>query len=325
MNIAFPQDFTLDDLDAIRIVKEHKPNCVAVRLGLICTFYLKDPHNIEVRRRLAQCGDEYQALFGDYLKLYRNPDGEGRSKKYPKGGVPLVKYLALHPSAEKAFAPDFTGGESIDDASAYSLEIFASSTVYSPKGNKPAQFAATLPFGWLKDKDGQKAFQHLVHGWCQILKPHHGYAGLGIIQGVEMMEKIRTSYLAYPLAKRFPGLEIDNPSIVAMHIGDGIKGVNWLTAVDEGCLTRLGGRAAVLAQLDENFPLYEYEGGVLIQAGPTPQLGDVNRQHFPRYYQHLARILAPLRMRFPAGHPMIQPANGEDSTEASNQWLARFD
>ena len=106
-----------------------------------------------------------------------------------------------------------------------------------------------------------------------------------------------------------------------------IKGVNWLTALDDECFERLGGRDAVLSDLDEAFKFYNYDGGVLIQAGPVPQLGDVNQRHIPRYYQQLARKLKPLRMVFPQGHSLLKSPRPQEKSGAdvSNEWLARFD
>jgi hypothetical protein len=108
-------------------------------------------------------------------------------------------------------------------------------------------------------------------------------------------------------------------------MGKKIKGANWLTALSDDCLQPIGGRAALLAQLDENFHIFEYEGGVLIQAGATPQLGDVNRQQIPGDYRHLSKILKPIRMTFPKDEYIFPDINGRDGTEITNEWLARFD
>lgn len=182
-----------------------------------------------------------------------------------------------------------------------------------------------MPLSALNEIEGRAAFQHLVHRWCTIIKPHSGYAGLGAIQSIEMMHKIKTSRLVYPLVKRFPGLDVDNPPIIALHIGDNIKGVNWLTALSDACMARLGGREAFLAKLDHNYHVFDYEDGVLIQAGATPQLGDINRKQIPYHYRELSQLVKPIRMAFPEDELLFQPCNGQDDTEVSNEWLARFD
>ena len=149
---------------------------------------------------------------------------------------------------------------------------------------------------------------------------------------MDAIEQSRTDYLVYPLSRRFPGLEIDDPDSVAsaMIRGGGpltIKGVNWLTALDDECLEPLGGREEVFGDLDEGFKFYEYDGGVLIQAGPVPQPGDVNQGHIPRNYQQLARKLKPIRMIFSKPHSLISSPNRQEksSADVTNEWLARFD
>jgi hypothetical protein len=200
----------------------------------------------------------------------------------------------------------------------------APSTRIFPEGGLPAFFSATLPFDFVLKQPGKAAYQNLVLHWCQTLKPHTGYAGLGFIQSIDRAEKLRTVQQVYGLAKRFPGLEVDHPRIIYLHIGAKMKGVNWLTILSDSCLESLGGRTAVLSRLDDGYQVFEYEGGVMIQAGPTPQPGDVNRRNIPIYYRKLSQILKPLRMVFPEGHSFIRVA-GRDGSEVTNEWLARFD
>jgi hypothetical protein len=320
-----PDNIEPDALDSITIEAHYNSEIVAMRLGLMCTLYVQHPHDPAVRQALARCGDQYQAMFGEYITLYLKPTGNGKFVRYPSAGVSLAKYLETNNRPDRPFAPSFASGARYEDAASYCLSIWAADARYFPEGDAPAYFAATLPFAFLKDKSGKAAFQHLVHGWCKILKPYSGYAGTGAIQSVESTEKLRTVHLVYPLAQRFPGVGIENTSIVSLHIDSHIKGVNWLTALSDEALAPIGGRSALLAQLDENFRIMEYDGGVLIQSGPMPQLGDANRQHAPRYYRQLSQIVKPLRMRFPEGHSFIRPGGGRSGAEATNEWLARFD
>ena len=319
-------ELTVDDLDQITIPKPTKPDIIAVRLGLMCTLYVQHPQDPAVRQALAECGDQYQAMFGAHLTLYLNPTGNGRFVRYPKGGVSLAEYVANNKSTpDDFFTPSFTSGESFRDAASYSVKIWGPSERYLSVAEEPAYFSATLPFAFLKDRPGQGAFQQLVHGWCRTLRPYCGYAGIGAIQSVDLAERDRTAYDAYPIAMRFPGVEIESAGTVARNLGSHIKGVNWLTALSDEVLAPIGGRQALLAQLDENFRIMEYEGGVLIQAGPAPELGDVNRQQIPRFYRQLSQLVRPLRMTFPKGDSFIRPPNPDDKTEATNRWLARFD
>ena len=322
--MTFPDDFKLEELDDIAIMGDVEPDRIAIKIGLICTLYVPHPHDVSVRMSLARCGDEYLALFGKHIKLFLGPEGEGNYKAYPNSGVSLAEYVAENGSPENEFVPKFTGSNSYDDACAYSLNISAVGTEFFPAGDIPAYFAATLPFSFVLDRLGQSAFQNLVQKWCKILKPYTGYAGLGLIQSVDTREKLRTIRQVYPLAKRFPGLDVDNPSIIANHIDGKIKGVNWLTVVSDQCLQSIGGRQGLISKLGKDFQIFDYDEGVIIQAGPTPQFGDVNRKNIPNHYCELSSMLKPLRMQFPEGHSFIRPG-GQSGAEATNEWLDRFD
>jgi hypothetical protein len=318
-------ELTVDDLDQITIPKPNKPDIVAVRLGLLCTLYVQHPLDPAVRPALAECCDQYQAMFGEHLRLSLNPTGDGRFVRYPKGGVSLAEYVANNNASDRPLGPQFTSGTNVRDAASYSVDIWAPQRRNLPTDDDPAYFSVTLPFAFLKDQPGTGAFQRLVHGWCRILKPYCGYAGIGAIQSVEEAERERTAYDVYPIAMRFPGVEIEDAGSVARRMGSHIKGVNWLTALSDEVLAPIGGRQALLAHLDENFRIMEYEGGVLIQAGPSPELGDVNRQQIPRFYRELSRLVRPLRMKYPEGASFIRSPDPDENTEATNRWLARFD
>ena len=323
--MQLPDNPTLDDLDQVTIAKLSFPDIVAVRLGLLCTLYVQHPQDPAVKQALATCGDQYLAMFGKQLTFYEKPTGTGKFLRYPSGGVSLAKYLETNNTPDRPFVPSFTSGTTFRDAASYGMEIWAASSKHFPADDVAAHFTTTLPFAFLKEHPNQAAYQDLVYGWCKILKPFCGYAGIGAIQSVDSWEKDRTARQVYPIAMRFPGVEIENAATISRNLDSHIKSVNWLTALSDAVLAPIGGREALLAQLDENFRIMEYEGGVLIQAGPAAQLGDINRQQIPPYYRRLAQLVRPLRMQFAEGHSFIKPTDGGGGTDATNQWLARFD
>lgn len=339
MNVSWDNlsnEFTLEDLDQLQIIDEiRSTKRVSVRLGLMFSFYLRDAQAAETRLSLARCADHYQVLAGEQLALYLDPYASKNShpKPYPKKAISFTDYiLECNDPNTDAFIAQLYGDGDIYAATRYGLDIFASRKDDEVLGKRPAYLHGVLPFSWLQGRDHQGAFQTLMHEWCKVLKPFHAYAGIGAIQSMNSIEKDRTIQLVYPLAKRFPGLEIDSPGdIASAMIRSGgplkIKGGNWLTALDNECFEQLGGRDAVLEDLKEGFKYYDYEGGVLMQAGPVPQLGDANQNHTPYFYQQLARKLKPIRLRFTKGHYLLKSPNRQEKTnfEVSNEWLARFD
>jgi hypothetical protein len=81
---------------------------------------------------------------------------------------------------------------------------------------------------------------------------------------------------------------------------------------------------ADLAALDSGFVVRRYDGGILIQAGPRPQLGDAARGDWPRLYVKLAKYLKPIRVTshnpFQIGRTVV-PFDKPNS----EAWLRRFD
>jgi hypothetical protein len=129
------------------------------------------------------------------------------------------------------------------------------------------------------------------------------------------------------MAQRFPGLEAEYPIGHSIWLEHGIKGVNWLTVVGDPWLDRLGGADAVeagLASLDGRFIVHRFEGGVLIQAGPQPELGDAKHDRWPELYVKLAKYLKPIRITEHAPFHHAGPGSRFD-LERSEAWLRRFD
>jgi hypothetical protein len=105
---------------------------------------------------------------------------------------------------------------------------------------------------------------------------------------------------------------------------DGIKGVNWLTAVSDGLLNRVGGETAAreaLAGCDVQF--FGYSGGQVIQAGIAPELGDADLGLIPPSYQKVARFLKPIRAQYNAS--LLDTPPGVDRRAFAQQWLGRLD
>ncbi len=111
--------------------------------------------------------------------------------------------------------------------------------------------------------------------------------------------------LAFPFLKRFPGWIISAVRFVmAATPGTGVRSVNWLTILGEPYVQAMGGVNALRGMLLEGATLHEWDGGVLIQAGPEPDIGDVNMDIWPETYRHIAAMLRPLRFEDYRNSPM---------------------
>jgi len=128
----------------------------------------------------------------------------------------------------------------------------------------------------------------------------------------------------YGAAMRHVGVDLDNDWTLAMAAPNAIKGVNWLTVLGRGAVDQLGGVQALRRAVGDAATVHEVRHAVVLQAGPTPQLGDTNRgDRLPAYgtvYAAVKDLHEPMiseAIPFQMGRP-----DDADRTEA---WLRRFD
>ncbi|KNY33692.1 hypothetical protein AKG12_12805 [Agrobacterium sp. SUL3] len=132
---------------------------------------------------------------------------------------------------------------------------------------------------------------------------------------------------AYPLFRRFPGLLYEDGSNFTLEILrriDVIRDVNWLTAVNDELLERVGGLEKAREVLGDEIVLHPYEGGVVFQAGERPVLGDLNKGRVPAAYRAVNDFLKPLRYEN-WDYPYLRAPYGVDEMEYTQWWTRRFD
>lgn len=85
--------------------------------------------------------------------------------------------------------------------------------------------------------------------------------------------------------------------------------------------------ALLRVRLGEDFKLTTYDGGVMIQAGPRPQIGDATADRWPRHHVTLAQVLRPIQIKthypFHTGDPLGREARLDGPARLA--WLFRFD
>src|SRR5690606_11314918 len=132
---------------------------------------------------------------------------------------------------------------------------------------------------------------------------------------------------AHPLLRRFPGLLYEDGSRFGLEIlrrTDVIRDVNWLTAVNDALLSRVGGLDRAREALGAEMVVHPYEGGVVFQAGERPVLGDLNKGQVPATYRAVNDFLKPLRYdRW--DYPYLRTPYGVDAMEFTQWWTRRFD
>jgi len=124
------------------------------------------------------------------------------------------------------------------------------------------------------------------------------------------------NHLAQPIIARYKGVNVINPW--RYRDMDGVPTINWLTFVSAECVARLGGLAAIKAQISGGVKLYPLTHGLMLRAGERPLLGSVNRQEAMDDYYVVGRILAPVKSTIE-----VQSSVAGSRAE-STEWMHRF-
>ena len=103
--------------------------------------------------------------------------------------------------------------------------------------------------------------------------------------------------------------------------------VGWLTAISHAMVEKVGGLASLRSELPASwFAKYDYGNGIVIQAGPEPEIAPVELDPKPSIYVLPAmalkdvRLMADLSLHYGSkdGEPRLTGL-------AAKEWLTRFD
>lgn len=316
MTLLAPQDAAaLADLLCVRD-KDGRP---ALRIGLLATMFIAEGWTRPVREAVTNAAESYLSAFRPFLRWAKHPKTT-RLHDIDKGKVPFPRdWLPQHEDG-KAWEFGFHGGDTEKSASEFQISALAPDGIQKGEGF----FQIYLPLSCFAERPG--TFQDFVLSFCKQLRPSSGYAGIGVLETFSVYAAEPFQATVKQIADRFPGLEIENPAVTSLHTEKGIKGVNWLTILGDHWVQTIGGLDYLRIRLGDDFKLTPYEGGLMIQAGPRPQIGDADANRWPQHYVTLARVLKPIQIKdhYPF-HFGDSRGPARMDHQASKAWIYRFD
>jgi hypothetical protein len=312
-----PLDEHEQDLSNILCIKDTDGRD-AVMIGLLVTVFFDNQVTREVRERIADAAEDYIHLVREHLRWSVPPKAK---REYPIGSTRTKfprEWLPDHPDGE-SWSFVFHGGNAGRAASAFYVEGFGSRFA---DDTELGHLHISFPLLWFADPSAG-TFPEYVLKLCQNLRPLSGYAGVGVLESFDGYTADKFQPVVREIAERFPGLEIEARVEHGISLNTGIKGVNWLTILGDRWLKEVGGFDSLRARLDDAFGLYPYDGGVIIQAGSKPQIGDTHANRWPKHYVTLAKVLKKIQIK--DHRPFHFGGPGRMNHEASKAWLFRFD
>lgn len=315
------------ELDRMLVADEQ--GYVLGRIGFAVSLFFRGGAQIGNRLLLCSILREYDTFFGERLTHFQKVDANRLSPIEGRG------YLDYFEAQARALPDDepmdaavygYPGGDIIDEPTSISMLFTATGPLpLRPQGLSnvcvyfPAAFIVERGYGFLRD---------CALRWSQALGVLQGSAGFSVVFEHGIFGGGGASRAALPFMKRFPGLDYTDPGhfVVESSKSDGqrIQSINWLTILSNELAARVGGTDGLSEKLGSSCPIHRYPGGIVIQAGDQPQLGDVNRGLVLVDYRRVAQALKPIRFEayrrglFVLGEPF-------DQMDETLKWIRRFD
>lgn len=324
LDIMGDNEEQLEKLDHL-VIRGQK--AIAVRLALGIELFIPPPDQKDtflLYSDLLVCVKKHYNYFSENLNCYILPNKKRMSKI--KGNP-----LPLWNSALENLDADYGFGMKIfyNSSKSEGIPVDATPWQVSTLGNPPADsdlsaITASIPVCNKKRENNFGVLFGMTLKWCERLKPAHGSAGFcaSYRPGIEPQTQ-----LSWPLLHRFPGVDHQdavNFSVKAGEIHNRIKGVNWLTVLGDDIVSELGGKDYIERLVGELCSVHSYNGGIIIIAGPIPQLGDVYSGFVPERYKTVAKVTRSVRFE-EYTTPFIELQESLDSMDATMKWIRRFD
>jgi hypothetical protein len=304
------------------------------KFGLRMVFYFGNAHEAPVRRALLSIVEQYWAAAREPIRRYAIAEDKRERYLAPGEAPDLTRLRERIGQPDSDWSIDLSAEREIQYASHWSLA--ALSVIEN------GYLVLYFPFSFFEGAP-RYALRDLFQRWCSALKVHQAYGGMGFVLPVEVGNQAAALRRIGPYAMRFVALDTDLPTTTKLWCRDGIRCVNWLTAVSERLLEKIGGAEAVWQRAGPTVSSLPYDGGTIFVAGPHPQMGDAEQGVIPREYVALGRALKPLRAahpstifnapegyeappgyRAPLGWGQAKPHQLANAHYAQ-RWLARFD
>jgi len=256
--------------------------------------------------------EESLKLVGDDIKYYRT-ETMTTAKPLKKDSLELIPFwFQKTKSKREVYMLFLESGTSANEPSDRAFALDANPTAGYVRLILPTSFIAESP----------KAFVELAQSAADMSSFDLGHAGFGV--NWDWLDEDSDVLKAMSsLGKRYPGLDISEPQSTAYIASEGIKCANWLTFLNADLAARIGGLNSLREQFGKDIVVKNAKGGgVMIQAGPSPEIGDVNQNKDVPLYREVGQVLAPIRAH---EHPAIFGPDGFADEDATDDWLSRFD
>ena len=284
------------------------------------TFYSVPP--------LSKMGKEVLEIFDKFLKLVpaenlkfystenmtkHKPANErtlAMLKTWLKPGAPPREYVCV----------DLKDGAKYNDTPKRKFEVYGTEPSAKDFHKKHASTVSmTFPPEWGWERTDEML--GLVREVADLLPFQSGHAGF-VFEVSPYQERIADTH-AYATSMRHRGVDIDNTIRNRITVKDDGVRMNWLTLLSPARVEEAGGEKSLRKALPSPVELIPLKKGLMIKAGPRPELGDTNRREFLPAYQAVFAALKPLLEKTAGRTPPLMLSD-MDFKERTLKWALRL-
>lgn len=282
------------------------------RASLGGVLYFPGGHRDGVRAGVVELFEEFVRTHGGELRWRLHPRS---TKQYPLDSkrVPGARAFLAGAPRDAAWRLGVRAGADPALATPPLLDVTGGADWYEPQG-RAGHLELAFPIT-------SESLSELRVRWAAAalaLDATSGHAGVGFVFPPDARHD-RDANRLYELAMRHPGLNVCVPAVdVAFVESARIRGADWLTWVGPTLAASMNAPRPAPAT---SVTVEARGGGLLVQAGAAPELGEPGRP--PATYVAAGCWLAPLRAR--AHTALGRDAPGQFNRAETEAWLARFD
>lgn len=310
-------------LPGAMLMKGGPSNYIGAAFAFTGTLFFDGAHEKTVRDQVCDCFDEYAAVAGDHLTwLWREEPPAGPAVQPFADAKPMRK-LSAAMEEDDLFSFCYTGGVKKDDASPYMFHVSGERGWKARKKSKPLSVLVfSLPI--LPVEQNPRVLLQLFYSFAKRLKPLHGFAGHSLVMSPSRVDENEPTQAF--MAEKMVGLDVGDSVFMSSRLRGGFKTVSWLTALSSELLSKVGSVDDLRQELPPSwFAFYDYDGGLIVQAGAKPDVGSVDLGLPPAYVLANHALEAARIPAFETFHGASHDGEPRIMGAAAEAWLHRLD
>lgn len=291
---------------------------ISLRLVTDVTVYWRGSI-VEHAEGLRHFFDESMRIVGEHVTYYATESMENARRRRPDTLDLLPHWLTDSKARRGIYMLSLESGDRPNEPSDRGFFFLADEEEEVKTGIIRLILPATFMDG------GGPDVVPLVSRLVSELEFESGHAGFSVNWDRQGEYEDETAAEMAVLAKTYLGVDVNDydATVIAYQnsTSASIKCVNWLTLLGADLRSRVGGAERLRQELGDACDVHELPTGLVVQAGPVPEIGAPAARNALDAYYRVGSTLADFRLR---NHPQIVPdaTSGENATE---EWLSRFD